>query len=110
MLGGHPASGRDVVWKNRKRTSEKLEEILASPPLKRRPVTMLNPGKIPVFFFWCPVREDFGGFFAPGSPTNRANSTESWRVGHEWGREARALCRRAPEFFSGGKDDGDVLN
>ena len=30
MLGGRPASGRDVVWKNRKRTSEKLEEILAS--------------------------------------------------------------------------------
>ena len=69
MLGGRPASGRDVVWKNRKRTSKKLEEILASPPLKRRPVTMLNPGKIPVFFlFWCPVRDDYGGFFTPGRP------------------------------------------
>ena len=85
MLGGRPASGRDVVWKNRKRTSEKLEEILASPPLKRRPVTMLNPGKIPVFFFWGPVREDLGVFFAPGRPRIARTQLKVGDWGHEWG-------------------------
>ena len=52
---------KELRKKLEKELRKKLEEILASPPLKRRPVTMLNPGKI-------------------------------------------------PGFFSGGKDDGDVLN
>jgi hypothetical protein len=39
MFGGRPASDRDVVWKNRKKNFGKIEEILASPPLKRIPVT-----------------------------------------------------------------------
>ena len=60
-MGGALRVAGMLFGKIEKELRKKLEEILASPPLKRRPVTMLNPGKI-------------------------------------------------PGFFSGGKDDGDVLN
>ena len=48
MLGGRPASGRDVVWKNRKGTSKKLEEILASKDSELLPSIEPGSGKFDI--------------------------------------------------------------
>ena len=69
-MGGALRVAGMLFGKIEKELRKKLEEILASPPLKRRPVTMLNPGKMP--FFFC-----------LGVPFVRTLESFSPRVAHE---------------------------